>query len=192
MTAELSLKNQFLLAMPGLAGSYFGDTLTFICEHNDEGAMGIIVNRPSPVTVIELMAQLGIDKGRTPIERVVMEGGPVGGERGFILHGEDDRFDGSLSLGNGMMLSSAREVLEAIAAGDGPPDYLVALGYAGWDAGQLEGEVAENAWLTCPTGDGGELAREIVFHTPFEARVRRAAASLGIDFALISSQAGHA
>lgn len=192
MTAELHLKNQFLLAMPGLAGSYFGDTLTFICEHNEDGAMGLIVNRPSSVTLIELMAQLGIDKGETPLDRVVMEGGPVGGDRGFILHTADDRFDGSLALGNGLMLSSAREVLQAIARNEGPADYLVALGYAGWDAGQLEGEVAENAWLTCPADPEGELAREIVFRTPFEHRIQRAAGSLGIDFSLISSQPGHA
>lgn len=192
MTADLSLKNQFLLAMPGLAGSYFGDTLTLICEHNEDGAMGLIVNRPSSVSLIELMAQLGIDKGGTPVDRVVMEGGPVGGDRGFILHTDDDRFDGSLALGNGLMLSSAREVLQAIARNEGPAEYLVALGYAGWDAGQLEGEVAENAWLTCPADPAGELAREIVFHVPFEGRIQRAAASLGIDFSLISSQAGHA
>ena len=192
MTADLSLKNQFLLAMPGLAGTYFGDSLTLICEHNDEGAMGIIVNRPSSVTLIELMTQLGIDKGGTPVERIVMEGGPVGGERGFILHSEDGRFEGSLALGHGVMLSSAREVLEAIAAGEGPEDYLVALGYAGWDAGQLEGEVADNAWLTCPAEPEGTLIPEILFRTPFESRIQRAAASLGIDFSLISSQAGHA
>ncbi|MGE0625170.1 MAG: YqgE/AlgH family protein [Pseudomonadales bacterium] len=192
MTAELCLKNQFLLAMPGLAGGYFGDTLTYVCEHNEDGAMGIIVNRPSPVTLIELMAQLGIDKGATPLDRVVMEGGPVGGDRGFILHTEDDRFDGSLALGNGLMLSSAREVLQAIARQEGPADYLVALGYAGWDGGQLEVELAENAWLTTPADTAGTLAREIIFRTPFEDRIQRAAASLGIDFTLISSQPGHA
>lgn len=192
MTADLSLKNQFLLAMPGLAGSYFGDTLTYICEHNDEGAMGIMVNRPSAVTLVELMAQLGIQKGQTSVDTLVMEGGPVGAERGFILHAEDDRFDSSLSLGNGIMLSSAREVLEAIAAGDGPEAYLVALGYAGWDGGQLESEVAENAWLTCPGGADGALARKVIFETPFDERINAAAASLGIDFNLISGQAGHA
>jgi putative transcriptional regulator len=192
LTADLCLKNQFLLAMPGLAGSYFGDTLTLICEHNGEGAMGLIVNRPSSVSLIELMVQLNIDKGATPVDRMVMEGGPVGGDRGFILHTEDERFDGSLTLGNGLMLSSARELLEAIARNDGPADYLITLGYAGWDAGQLEGEIAENAWLTCPAGPSGELAREIIFRTPFEDRLQRAAGSLGIDFSLISSQAGHA
>jgi len=178
--------------MPGLAGSYFGETLTLICEHNDDGAMGLIVNRPSSVSLIELMVQLNIDKGATPADRMVMEGGPVGGDRGFILHTEDDRFEGSLTLGNGLMLSSAREVLQAIARNEGPAEYLVTLGYAGWDAGQLEGEIAENAWLTCPADASGELVREIIFRTPFEDRLQRAARSLGIDFSLISSQAGHA
>ena len=186
MTAELSLKGQFLLAMPGLSGTYFGDSLTFICEHNDEGAMGIIINRPSEVSLIELISQLGIEKGATPADVLVMEGGPVGGERGFILHGNDVEFEASLDLGDGLMLSSAREVLEAIAASSGPAEYLVALGYAGWDAGQLEEEVTHNAWLTCPADP------EIIFNTPFDSRVRAAAAVLGIDFSLISGQAGHA
>jgi len=186
LTADLNLKNQFLLAMPGLSGSYFGDTLTYICEHNEEGAMGIMVNRPSQVSLIELLSQLGITKGATPLDAIVMEGGPVGGERGFILHSADVSFEASLELKDGLMLSSAREVLEAIAKGEGPRDYLVALGYAGWDAGQLENEVKENAWLTCP------VATEIIFDTPFDERVKKAAASLGIDFSLISGQAGHA
>jgi putative transcriptional regulator len=190
LAADLSLKNQFLLAMPGLAGTYFGETLTFICEHNAEGAMGIIVNRPSHVTLVELVAQLGIGKGATPIDAIVVEGGPVEVERGFILHSTDERFEASLDLGCGIMLSSAREVLEAIAAGDGPDDYLVALGYAGWDAGQLESEVADNAWLTAPVL--AEEAQRIIFDTGFDERISKAADSLGIDFSLISAQPGHA
>jgi putative transcriptional regulator len=186
LTADLKFKNQFLLAMPGLAGTYFGDTLTYICEHNEDGAMGIMVNRPSSISLIELLAQLGIDKGATPTDAVVMEGGPVGTERGFILHSDDVAFEASLALGDGLMLSSAREVLEAIAKDEGPASYLVALGYAGWDSGQLENEVTENAWLTCP-GD-----KRIIFETPYDQRVKQAAASLGIDFTLISGQPGHA
>ena len=188
----MRLTRQFLLAMPGLAGSYFGDTLTFICEHNDEGAMGLVVNRPSQITLIELMAQLGIQKGATPTEAYVLEGGPVGGERGFILHSTEVSFEASLDLGRGVMLSSAREVLEAIAKGEGPSHYLVTLGYAGWDAGQLEQEVADNAWLTCPTDEKDALAERILFRTPAAERIRAAAASIGIDFALISAQPGHA
>ena len=148
--------------------------------------MGIIINRPSEVALIELLSQLGIDKGATPVEELVMEGGPVGGERGFILHSDDIQFEASLDLGDGLMLSSAREVLQAIADARGPASYLVALGYAGWDAGQLEAEVGENAWLTCPAD------RSIIFDTPFDERIKQAAASLGIDFSLLTGQAGHA
>ncbi len=186
MTAEINFKNQFLLAMPGLAGSYFGDTLTYICEHNTEGAMGLMVNRPSQVSLVELLARLGIDIGSTPIEVPVMEGGPVAPEQGFILHSVETRFAASLNLGPGLMLSSAREVLEAIAEDEGPEHYLVALGYAGWGKGQLEDEVRDNAWLTCTA------EADIIFHTPFQERVNKAASTLGIDFSLMSGQAGHA
>jgi putative transcriptional regulator len=183
---EHSLKNQFLLAMPGLSGGYFGDTVTYLCEHNDDGAMGLVINRPSPLTLVELLGQLGIDAGNVSPEVMVMDGGPVARERGFILHSDDRRFDVSMALADGIMLTAAREVLEAIAAGDGPADYLVALGYAGWDAGQLEQEILDNAWLSCPAD------ADVVFHEPFDNRVNKAAAVLGIDFRLMSGQAGHA
>jgi putative transcriptional regulator len=186
LTAEISLKNQFLLAMPNQAGSYFGNTVTYVCEHNSEGAMGLMINRPTDVALAELLSQLGMDARGVSLTVPVMEGGPVSVERGFILHTDDKNFSTSLELDRGVMLSTAREVLEAIAAGDGPADYLVALGYAGWGEGQLEAELKENAWLTCP-GD-----TEILFRTPFEQRVNGAAAALGIDFRLMSAQAGHA
>lgn len=185
MTAELNLKNQFLLAMPGLTGSYFGDTVTYICEHNEQGALGIMINRPSDVSLKELLAQLAIDNPPELAEVPVMVGGPVAPERGFVLHSYDDRFEASLDLGDGLMLSSAREILEAIARNEGPKNYLVALGYAGWDAGQLEEELKSNAWLNCPS------KRDIIFDKPFTERVAGAAEVLGIDFRLMSGQAGH-
>ena len=172
--------------MPGLAGSYFGDTLTYICEHTTDGAMGLMVNRPSQVSLIELLARLGIDKGRTPIAVPVMDDETLAPEQGFILHSNETDFAASLTLGPGLMLSSAREVLEAIANDEGPDVYLVALGYAGWGKGQLEDEVRDNAWLTC-TADAG-----VIFSTPFSERVNKAASTLGIDFSLMSGQAGHA
>lgn len=180
--------------MPGLAGSYFGGTITYVCEHNEDGAMGIMVNRPSQVSLVELLAQLGIDTGGTSVDIPVLEGGPVATERGFVLHGrtlrggtdETGLLESSLDLDNGLMLSTAREVLEAIAAGSGPEQYLVALGYAGWGEGQLEAEIKDNAWLTCPADPA------ILFDTPYDDRVNRAAAALGIDFRLLSGQAGHA
>ncbi len=112
--------------------------------------------------------------------------GPVYMDRGFILHSDDVTFDASRALGHGLMLTTAREVLESIGNGHGPERFLVALGYAGWDAGQLEGELQENAWLTCPA------TTEILFDVPYDARVDKAAQTLGIDFKLMSGQAGHA
>jgi len=185
LTAEVTFKNQFLLAMPGLAGTYFGDTVTYLCEHNAQGALGLMINRPSEISLGELLRRVGIEEPSDLPDVPVMVGGPVSPDRGFILHTSDDRFDASLDLGDGLMLSAAREVLEAIARNDGPESYLVALGYAGWDGGQLEDEIRDNAWLTCP-GD-----QRIIFHTPFEERVSKAAAALGIDFRLMSGQAGH-
>jgi putative transcriptional regulator len=186
LAPDSSLKNQFLIAMPGLAGGYFGSTLTYLCEHNDEGAMGLIINRPSDLSLVDLLLQLGIRPDRTSFSAPVLEGGPVAPDRGFILHTDDQNFEASLPVGDGLILTAAREVLEAIAAGNGPQDYLVALGYAGWGAGQLEDELKDNAWLSCPA------SFDVLFREPFDNRVHKAAAGLGIDFRFLSGQAGHA
>ena len=185
MPLDTCLKHQFLLAMPGLDGEYFANTITYVCEHNEDGAMGFMVNRPMQLTVGGLLEQLGIAATTLP-QQPVMEGGPVKTERGFILHTDDMQYDASLALGNGLMLSTARQTLEAIGGGRGPKKYLVALGYAGWGAGQLENEMLQNAWLTCPA------ALDILFDVPFDQRVNKAAASLGIDFRLMSKHAGRA
>ncbi|MBV1906929.1 MAG: YqgE/AlgH family protein [Pseudomonadales bacterium] len=185
MHASTSLKHQFLLAMPNQAEGYFGHTVTYICEHNSEGAMGLMVNRPMDLALCSLLNQMGMRQNIEDSIRV-MEGGPVNSERGFILHSDDQQYDESLALGDGLMLTTARLVLEAIGTGKGPKHYLVALGYSGWDAGQLEEEMSENAWLSCPA------SAEVLFEIPFEQRVQKAAESLGIDFNLMSAQAGHA
>ena len=130
--------------------------------------------------------KLGLSSGAVSLDIPVMQGGPVATERGFVLHSDDRHFEASLAVGNGLMLTAAREILEAIAEGRGPEHYLVALGYAGWGEGQLEQELKENAWLNCPVDPS------IIFEVPFENRVNAAAATLGIDFRLISGQAGHA
>jgi len=185
MALETCLKHHFLLAMPGLVGDAFANTITYVCEHNEDGALGFTINRPLALTVHELLDQLGIVV-RAPLEQPVLEGGPVKQERGFILHSDEKQYETSLPLGHGLMLSTARATLESIGAGTGPERYLVALGYAGWGAGQLERELTENAWLTCPA------RTDILFEVPFEQRVDEAAKSLGIDFRLMSSHAGHA
>ena len=188
MALETCLKHHFLLAMPRIdqdASDYFANTITYICEHNEDGAMGFMVNRPMQLTVAGLLEQLGIPATVKP-QQPVLEGGPVKTERGFILHSDDVQYDASLALGNGLMLSTAKQTLEAIGAGSGPQRFLVALGYAGWGSGQLENELSKNVWLTCPADI------EILFEVPFHERVNKAAASLGIDFRLMSTHAGHA
>jgi putative transcriptional regulator len=181
-----SFRHQFLLAMPGLADGYFGGSITYLCEHNAEGAMGLVINRPGEMTLLELLAQLNLPTTADAALQPVLEGGPVAGERGFILHSDERRFEASLDLSPGLVLSTSRDALEAIAAGVGPTKFVVALGFAGWGPGQLEQELLENAWLTCPADP------TIVFDVPFESRVVRAAQALGIDFNHLLGQAGHA
>lgn len=181
-----ALKHQFLLAMPALAGSYFAGSITYLCEHNADGALGLMINRPvADVQLGELFDQLNIT-GSSFRDAPVLEGGPVQRDRGFVLHSDDVVLETSLLLQEGLVLTTAREILAAIAEGQGPQRFLVCVGYAGWGAGQIETELAENAWLTC-AGDP-----DIIFDTPFHQRIDRAAASLGIDFRLISGEAGHA
>lgn len=182
----MDLKHHFLLAMPGLVGDYFADSLTFICEHNEEGAMGIIVNRASDMSLLELFAQLGLPANRQWVETPVLEGGPVGTERGMVLHTDDCRFESSAELGRGLCLSTAMEVLDAIANGRAPQRFLVALGYAGWGPGQLENEIANNVWLTA------DATQAVLFHDVLSEKLNLAGQILGIDLRLIAARPGHA
>ena len=182
---DTCLKHHFLLAMPALTTDYFGNSITYICEHNDDGAMGLIINRPMELSIADVLEQVGITVSGD-LDTPVLEGGPVQTDRGFILHTDEASADVSLALGNGLMLSTAPQTLEAIGCGEGPRRFLFALGYAGWDSGQLESELAANAWLTCPASE------DILFDVPFEKRIDQAAASLGINFHLMSPQPGHA
>lgn len=186
----MRLTNHFLLAMPGLTGDYFASTLTYICEHSDEGALGIIVNRPMDFSLLELFSQLSLETQRHHVEVPVLEGGPVAPDRGFVLHSSEVMFESSAHLTDSLAMSTALDVLEAIATGKGPEQYLVALGYAGWGAGQLEAEITENIWLTAPCE--ADSVAEILFSLPHEERLNAAAAALGIDFRLIASRPGHA
>ena len=183
---ETSWRHQFLLAMPALTGSYFGQTISYLCEHNEDGAMGLVVNRPvEDVTLGDLFDQLDID-GSAHRATEVLEGGPVQRDRGFVLHSKDVLMEGSLQLAGDLALSTSREMLAAIARDEGPDRFLVCVGYAGWGGGQLEDEMAENAWLSCPADES------ILFETAHQDRVKSAAATLGIDFNLIGGAAGHA
>lgn len=187
MDSDSLLTNQLLIAMPGMADPNFSTTVTLICEHNDDGALGIIINRPLNLKLSGLFEQLSVDDADPDVaSNPVMSGGPVGTERGFVLHGKNHSFENTLSVSDDIQLTLSRDVIDAMAAGDGPEKSLVAVGYAGWEAGQLEEEMLLNAWLNVPA------TPELVFDTPFEERWDSAARLLGIDIASISPDAGHA
>ncbi len=182
-----SFRGHFLLAMPHLNTGLFAKSLTYLTEHGKDGAMGLIINRPLDITVSEIFDQLEIETAsgfdRTP----VMAGGPVQTDRGFVLHRDkNSNWDTSIEVGDEILLTTSKDILCSIAKNEGPSENLIALGYAGWSAGQLEDELAKNTWLTMPADSN------IIFSTPFDQRLSRAADQLGIDMNLIISQAGHA
>lgn len=184
------LKDHFLIAMPGLNNSMFAHSITYLCEHNEAGAMGIIINQALDLSIDDIFQHLKITDITTPQPERVMAGGPVETGRGFILHKSAQqnlpRWQSSLQITPELQLTSSMDILQAIARGDGPQHKLVALGYAGWGEGQLESEIADNAWLTIPADSN------IIFNTPCELRLQAATAQLGIDLSLIAPNAGHA
>jgi len=182
-----SLRDHFLLAMPSLSEGVFSQSITYICEHGESGAMGIVINQALDLSVAEIFEHLQIEPRGDFSAEPVMAGGPVQIDHGFVLHrGCETSWEASLRVTDEITLTTSRDILRAIAAGSGPREHLIALGYAGWSAGQLEQELAENSWLTLPADS------DIIFNTPAEQRVSAAAAQLGIDMNLISGEAGHA
>ncbi len=181
------LRDHFLLAMPCLTQGIFSQSITYICEHGESGAMGIVINRPLDLSVSEIFEHLQIQAGGDFSSESVMAGGPVQMDHGFVLHRYCDKsWEASLKVTTEITLTTSRDILRAIAIGEGPRDHLIALGYAGWGAGQLEQELADNSWLTLPGSS------DVIFSTPADQRLGAAAAQLGIDMNLISGQAGHA
>jgi putative transcriptional regulator len=182
-----SLKHNFLMAMPHMDDPAFAQSLIYLVEHNDQGAMGLVINRPSGLSLDDILEQLRPDQpGAVDCANLmILSGGPVQPDHGFVLHASGKRFEATLELGE-LALSTSRDALFAIADGCGPEEHLITLGYAGWDAGQLEAELADNAWLSCPAD------KQILFHLPHDRRLQAAASSLGIDLGLLSTQAGHA
>ncbi|MDR0996435.1 MAG: YqgE/AlgH family protein [Zoogloeaceae bacterium] len=181
------LSHHFLMAMPAMDDPFFGRALIYLCEHGPEGAMGLIVNRPLGLTYSELFSQTELPLNEPALGvRHVHFGGPVQTDRGFVLHRPLGQWQASLAVGDGIGLTSSRDVLAAIGKEGEPRDALVALGYAGWGAGQLEQEIANNAWLTV------EADPDILFAVPAEDRLSAAFARLGFDITQLSSVAGHA
>jgi putative transcriptional regulator len=185
--SPLSLRNHLLIAMPTLEDPNFFHTVTYICEHNAEGAMGIVINRPTDISLSDLLKQLDISPDPELDTTVnIFEGGPVQLEHGFLLHTPVGNWSASLPVTEQIALTTSKDILEAIAQRGGPMRYLVALGYAGWGPGQLEEEIAANAWLS------GPATLALLFDTPVERRWQEAAALLGVDLGLLSSETGHA
>jgi putative transcriptional regulator len=165
----------------------FSTTVTLICEHNDEGALGIVINRPTTLKLGGLFEQLSVEDPNSEVANSpVLSGGPVGTERGFVLHGPKHFYENTLVVSDEIRLTLSRDVIDAMATGEGPENALVAIGYAGWEPGQLEDEMLANAWLNVPA------TPEIVFETPFAERWDSAARILGIDITCMSTDAGHA
>lgn len=185
------LVNHFLIAMPAMDDPNFARTLTYICEHNAEGAVGIIINRPMDIRLGELFSRVAIPlNAGLPSLRFanlpVHEGGPVQTDRGFVLHRTGQRWQSTLRVTDDIALTSSRDILHAMGDTGEPGDVLVTLGYAGWTAGQLEWELAQNTWLTV------EATPHILFDVPSESRLTAALGLLGVDFANLSDVAGHA
>lgn len=183
----INLENQLLIAMPALNGSYFNRSVIYVCEHNEDGAMGLIINLPIDLTLNELLAHIEADVESNPImSQKVLTGGPVSTQRGFVLHSPQMGWKSSLTLSSDIMITTSKDILMALGTDQAPDKFLVTLGYAGWSAGQLEEEIQANSWLTT------DADKDILFNTPIDQRWKKAAETLGIDIAHLSNEIGHA
>lgn len=187
MNDFVSLTDHFLIAMPGLDDPFFGQSLVYLFEHSPEGAMGLVINQPTELHLSDVLDQLQPDKPPAAATHAVpvFAGGPVQVERGFVLHPAGHQYQSTHSMGQ-LSMTNSRDILDDIATGQGPGRYLIALGYSGWGAGQLEDELGRNSWLSCPA------QHPIMFDTEPPQRREAAARLLGIDLSRLSSQAGHA
>ena len=183
----MNLTHHFLIAMPNMADPHFAKTLTFICEHNDKGALGLVVNRPIEMSLQTLLEQVSIPFGTEQFKSIPVHfGGPVQVDRGFVLHKPLGQWQSTLAVSPEVGLTTSKDILQALARGEGPSNLLITLGYAGWAPGQLESELAQNAWLTV------QAKPEVIFDLRAEDRLPAAMGLLGIDFASLSDEAGHA
>ena len=197
-SAPINLTHHFLIAMPGLMDESFSRSVVYMCEHSDRGALGLIINKPSNLKMLDLFEKVELNLGRTDlIEIPVFQGGPVHTERGFVLHeplsdaalGSDSNetaYASTLSIPGGLEMTTSKDVLEALSTGAGPKRVLITLGYSAWAQGQLESELGENSWLTV------QADPQVIFDTPIEQRYDRALALLGLQAWMLSPQAGHA
>jgi putative transcriptional regulator len=182
------LENQFLIAMPQMEDSYFANTVTYLWKHNGDGALGIVINKPLEASVADIFDELKIEcsiKQGAFREEAVLAGGPVEQDKGFIIHDASKNWESSISVTEEINICTSKSILEDIASGNGPENYLIALGCAGWEAGQLEREITTNAWLTVPADPA------LIFSNDYENKPQHAASLLGVDLQQLAPEAGH-
>jgi putative transcriptional regulator len=185
--SKFNLSNHFLIAMPAMQEGFFAGTLTYICEHDENGALGLVVNRPLSLTLADMFNQINIPLHQPELAKMpVFVGGPVQVERGFVLHDTRRDWQSTLRINDKLALTTSKDILEALGEGKGPDNVLVTLGYAGWDQGQLEHEINENTWLTVPANE------HILFDLPPEERLAAAMALLGVSYSMLVEDVGHA
>lgn len=185
--SSINLTHHFLIAMPSMADPYFAKTLTYVCEHNEQGALGLVINRPIDMTLQSLFEQISVTLEPSELRNLpVLFGGPVQMDRGFVLHRPVGGWQSTMPVRDDIGLTTSKDILQAVGRGEGPQRLLVTLGYAGWAPGQLEQEITQNAWLTVAARP------DVIFELPAEERLPAAMELLGIDFASLSEDAGHA
>jgi putative transcriptional regulator len=185
--AALNLADNFLIAMPSMQDPVFGGSVVYVCEHNENGVLGVVINKPTDMTMETLFERIDLKPAdNVDVDEPIMFGGPVQDDRGFVLHTPGQRYSSSLTVTKDVAFTTSIDVLEAVAAGEGPRRMLVSIGYAGWSPGQLEGEIGRNGWLTVSADP------EILFNLPIEQRYTAAMRLLGIDPLMLTSEAGHA
>ena len=182
-----SLKNHFLVAMPGLSDSNFAQSVVYICGHSSDGAMGLIINQQLDIPAKAIFDQLQLDYDNQFAGNLIFDGGPVQRDRGFILHRTcDKKWESTLSIGEDISLTASKDILGDIAVGIGPEDSMITLGYSSWGAGQLEEELKQNSWLPIPADSA------IIFDTDCAHRAEAAASSIGLDLNMLALDAGNA
>lgn len=187
MSQKNDLNSSLLIATPSLRGAPFERSVIQLCQYNDTGAMGLMINCMSELSLADVLRQMKLESDLDEVlETPVLIGGPVQPERGFVLHSGRHKWDSSFQISSRLTVTTSRDVLAAMAVGEGPAHALVILGYSGWGPGQLESELRENSWLTAPT------ASDLLFTTPLESRWTAAAQSIGIDLSLMTDYSGHA
>lgn len=185
MTQTIDLKNHLLLAMPMLNDAVFKNSVCYICEHDEKGAMGLIINKPMGIELEDILKELEINSDEQQ-HHSIMQGGPVSPEQGFVLYKGDNQDVQNMIVEGSIRLTTSKDILSNIAHGHGPENAIICLGYAGWDAGQLEEEIANNSWLTI------EADEELLFDTQSDKIAQKAASKLGINLSSLSGQSGHA